>query len=66
MTSIFCRCGYSLKRKALIHGTSKSPFDVKDRENQLQVVVSPDKDSNALWINQDSWFSLGDVERGKS
>ena len=34
-------------------------FDEKDRENKWQVVVSPDEKHNALWINQDAYFSLG-------
>ena len=31
-------------------------FDLKDRLNTLQVVVAPDNE-NAVWINQDAWFS---------
>jgi len=53
------------KKKGIDPRYEQKSFDVKDRENQLQLVVSPDKDSNALWINQDSWISLGDVEKGK-
>ena len=34
-------------------------FDEKDRENNWQIVVSPDEAHNALWINQDAYFSLG-------
>ena len=34
-------------------------FDVKDRENKWQIVVSPEEAHNALWINQDAYFSLG-------
>jgi redox-sensitive bicupin YhaK (pirin superfamily) len=41
-------------------------FDPGDRENRLQVVVSPEKDSGALWINQDAWFSLGKFEKDRS
>ena len=53
------------KKKGIDPRYEQKSFDVKDRENQLQLVVSPDKDSNALWINQDSWFLLGDAEKGK-
>jgi redox-sensitive bicupin YhaK (pirin superfamily) len=53
------------KEKGIDPRYEQKSFDVKDRENQLQLVVSPDKDSSALWINQDSWFSLGDIEKGK-
>ncbi|HRG46358.1 MAG TPA: pirin family protein [Leptospiraceae bacterium] len=40
-------------------------FLVSDRRNTFQTVVSPEKDSNALWINQDSYFSLANLEKGK-
>ena len=39
-------------------------FDPAQRLNKLQTVVAPD-DANAVWINQDAWFSLGKLEAGK-
>ncbi len=41
-------------------------FSEKERENKLQLVVSPEKNGNALWINQDAYFSLSDLSAGKS
>lgn len=41
-------------------------FKEEDRKNKLQTVVSPEKDSPSLWINQDSYFSLASLEKGKS
>ena len=41
-------------------------FDLKDRKNNWQVVVSPDTTEKALNINQDARFSLVDLEAGKS
>lgn len=41
-------------------------FDPAARKNELQVVVSPEKDTNALWINQDAWFSLGQLDQDNS
>lgn len=38
-------------------------FGVQERTDQWQTVVSPDKESSALWINQDAWFSLGNFDR---
>ncbi len=35
----------------------------QDRKNKLQVVVSPVED-DAVTINQDAWFSLGNLEKG--
>jgi len=40
-------------------------FDVKDRVNKWQVVVSPDEKEKALWINQDARFVLTKLEEGK-
>lgn len=40
-------------------------FDVSERANNWQTVVSPIDADNALWINQDARFSLTNLERGK-
>jgi quercetin 2,3-dioxygenase len=39
-------------------------FDPADRKNKLQVVVSPEKSDQTIWINQDAWFSLAAPEKG--
>lgn len=41
-------------------------FDVTQRENKWQTVVSPLDADNALWINQDARFSLANLQAGKS
>lgn len=41
-------------------------FDINDRINKWQTVVSPVEADNALWINQDAKFSLTKLEAGKS
>ncbi len=41
-------------------------FDIKDRKNKWQVVVSPDKTEQALNINQDARFSLGQLDEGQT
>jgi hypothetical protein len=41
-------------------------FDLKDRNNKWQVVVSPDVADHALNINQDARFSLAQLDEGKS
>ena len=40
-------------------------FDVNERTNKWQTVVSPIETDNALWINQDARFSLTNLEAGK-
>ncbi len=41
-------------------------FNIEDRLNQWQIVVSPLAEDNALWINQDARFSLTKIEAGQS
>jgi quercetin 2,3-dioxygenase len=41
-------------------------FDIKDRKNKWQVVVSPDAADQALGINQDARFSLAQLDKGES
>jgi len=41
-------------------------YDVKDRKNKWQVVVSPDAREQALNINQDARFALTDLDAGQS
>jgi len=40
-------------------------FDVANRLNTWQIVVSPREEDEALWINQDARFALANVEKGK-
>lgn len=40
-------------------------FDVNERVNKWQTVVSPIEADNALWINQDARFSLTKIDAGK-
>jgi quercetin 2,3-dioxygenase len=41
-------------------------FDEAQRINSWQLIVSPEKSDESIWINQDSWFSLTKLEKGKS
>lgn len=41
-------------------------FNVEDRNNKWQIVVSPKEEDNALWINQDARFALTNISAGKS
>ena len=40
-------------------------YPPEGRKNKLQLVVSPEKNQESLWINQDAWFSLGKFEKDK-
>lgn len=37
-------------------------FDKADRRNRFQLVVSPERDTLAIWINQQAWFSMADLD----
>jgi len=39
-------------------------FERNDRRNRFQTLVSPEKDSAAIWINQDVWFSQASLGAG--
>ena len=41
-------------------------FKEEDKHNRFLTVVSPNKEDNAVWINQDAWFSLGNIEKDLS
>ncbi len=41
-------------------------FDPQNSHNLFQTVVSPVKDGEAMWINQDAFFSLGNFDAGKT
>lgn len=40
-------------------------FDLGDRKNRFQLVVSPDQENGALWINQKAIFALAQIDTGK-
>lgn len=40
-------------------------FSVDDRKNKFQLVVSPDGEAESNWVNQDTWFSLGNFSAGE-
>ena len=53
------------KEKNIKPRYAQKTFEPADRENKLQVVVSPEHEE-AVWINQDAYFSLGKFEAGKT
>lgn len=40
-------------------------FSLNDREGKFQLLVSPGKEKETLWINQDAWFSMGKFKAGE-
>jgi redox-sensitive bicupin YhaK (pirin superfamily) len=39
-------------------------FPAENRKDRFQVVVAPDSEDGAMWINQESWFVLGNFSAG--
>ncbi|HEY3250737.1 MAG TPA: pirin family protein [Ignavibacteria bacterium] len=39
-------------------------FSPQERKNKLLTVISPEKNNGTLWINQDAYFSLGNLDEG--
>jgi redox-sensitive bicupin YhaK (pirin superfamily) len=52
------------KEKNITPRYGQKLFAKSDRHNRFQTLVSPDKDSGAIWINQDAWFSMADLDAG--
>lgn len=40
-------------------------FSDNDKKNKFLTVVSPKKEDGGVWINQDAYFSLAEIEKGK-
>lgn len=51
------------KKKDIEPRYEQKTYEVEDRMNQFQTVVSPDG-GDALWINQDAYFSLANLDAG--
>ncbi len=41
-------------------------LNLKDRENKLQQILSPDANDEGVWIHQDAWFHLGNFSADKT
>lgn len=53
------------KKKRIEPRYGQKKFDEKDRQNKLQLVVSPDGREGSIEINQDAFFYLSNLEAGK-
>jgi redox-sensitive bicupin YhaK (pirin superfamily) len=54
------------KEKNITPRYGQQHFNKSDRLNRFQPLVSPDKDSGAIWINQDAWLSMADLDTGSA
>ena len=54
------------KEKNITPRYDQKLFGVEGRYNMLQMLVSPDQQNGSLWINQNSWLSMINLDEGKS
>jgi redox-sensitive bicupin YhaK (pirin superfamily) len=54
------------KEKQIMPRYGQKKFEESDRKNKFQCVVSPDERNGSLWINQDAYISLANLEKGKT
>ncbi|CAN5802407.1 pirin family protein [soil metagenome] len=47
------------KKKNVTPRYDQITLNVHDRHNKMQQVLSPNKEDEGVWINQDAWFHLG-------
>ena len=40
-------------------------LDATKRHNEFNQILSPNKDDEGVWIHQDAWFSMANLENGK-
>jgi hypothetical protein len=45
---------------------NQKSFNPEERKNKFQFIVSPNKSDDNLWLNQNAYLSLTDLEKGKS
>jgi len=53
------------KKQNIKPNYSQRSFDLAGRDNQLQLIVSPDGRNDSVQINQDAYFHLLDLKEGK-
>ena len=41
-------------------------LDTSDRHNKLQQILSPNAEDAGVWIHQDAWFHMGNLDKGTS
>jgi quercetin 2,3-dioxygenase len=54
------------KLKDITPRYNQKTFDLNERQNKWQTIVSPIESDKALWINQDAKFSLANLDAGKT
>ncbi|MEO6695907.1 MAG: pirin family protein [Ignavibacteria bacterium] len=54
------------KEKNIAPRYDQKIFEPEAKKNTFLNIVSPDKNTGALWINQNAYFSIGDIDKDKT
>lgn len=41
-------------------------LDVSKRKNRFQQILSPNQNDEGVWIHQDAWFHMADIDKGRA
>ena len=52
------------KVKAVAPRYQQISLNTEDRKNKLQQILSPNSEDQGVWIHQDAWFHLGNLDKG--
>ena len=52
------------KVKAVAPRYQQISLKAEDRKNKLQQILSPNSEDQGVWIHQDAWFHLGNLDKG--
>lgn len=50
-------------KKGVIPRYDQITLKKEDRKNKLQLIVSPNENDEGVWIHQNAWFHLGDLDK---
>jgi len=53
------------EKKNITPRYEQKSFPPAQRKNTIQTVVSPRKDDSTIWINQEAYFSIGNLDKGQ-
>jgi redox-sensitive bicupin YhaK (pirin superfamily) len=52
------------KVKAVAPRYQQISLNTEDRKNKLQQILSPNSEDQGVWIHQDAWFNMGNLDKG--
>lgn len=62
----FLQIWVQTKEKNISPRYGQKLFNKADRINRFQTLVAPEQSAETIWINQDAWFSMAELDAGTS